>query len=64
MNCFPKVNRKKLTIWCEECDLVFEDPNLANDHHEKKKHKNQKNRILSNAGLLPLTRISLAVFYL
>jgi hypothetical protein len=30
MNCFPKINRKKLTVWCEDCDLVFEDPNLAN----------------------------------
>jgi hypothetical protein len=38
MNCFPKINRKKFTAWCEECDLVFEDPIVANEHQEKKKH--------------------------
>ena len=46
MNCFPKVNRKKFTIWCEECDLVFEDPIVANDHHEKKKHRIKKTEYL------------------
>jgi hypothetical protein len=46
MNCFPKMNRKKLTIWCEECDLVFEDPTIANEHHERKKHKIKKTEYL------------------
>jgi hypothetical protein len=46
MNCFPKVNRKKITIWCEECDLVFEDPSIADDHHEKKKHRIKKTEYL------------------
>jgi hypothetical protein len=46
MNCFPKINRKKFTIWCEECDLVFEDPVIANEHQEKGKHRIKKREYL------------------
>ena len=35
MNCYPKLNRKKFTAWCEECDLVFDDLTTANEHQEK-----------------------------
>jgi hypothetical protein len=38
MNCYPKLNRKKFTAWCEECDLVFDNLTAANEHQEKEKH--------------------------
>jgi hypothetical protein len=38
MNCYPKINRKKFTAWCEECNLVFEDLTTANKHQEDEKH--------------------------
>jgi hypothetical protein len=38
MNCYPKLNVKKFTAWCEECDLVFDDLTTANEHQEKEKH--------------------------
>jgi hypothetical protein len=39
MNCYPKINRKKFTAWCEECIAVFDDLTTANDHQEKEKHR-------------------------
>jgi hypothetical protein len=39
MNCYPKINRKKFTAWCEECNKVFDDPTIANEHEEKEKHR-------------------------
>jgi hypothetical protein len=38
MNCYPKLNRKKFTAWCEEYNLVFDDLTTANEHQEKEKH--------------------------
>jgi hypothetical protein len=34
MNCYPKLNRKKFTAWCEEC----KSKSTANEHQEKEKH--------------------------
>jgi hypothetical protein len=39
MNCYPKINRKKITAWCEECNSVFDDLTIANEHKEKEKHR-------------------------
>ena len=41
-NCHPKINKKKFAIWCEECNLVFEDVTVANEHQEKEKHRIRK----------------------
>jgi hypothetical protein len=38
MNCYPKINRKKFTAWCEQCNSVFDDLATANEHEEKEKH--------------------------
>lgn len=38
-NCHVDVRKKKFTAWCEECDLVFDDPSLANEHQDKTKHR-------------------------
>ena len=42
MNCYPKINRRKSTAWCEKCNSVFEDPIIANEHHEREKHRIRK----------------------
>ena len=33
-------------MWCEECDLVFEDPIIADEHQEKEKHRIKKTEYL------------------
>jgi hypothetical protein len=33
------VSKKKYTIWCEDCNAVFDEPIKANEHKEKEKHK-------------------------
>jgi hypothetical protein len=50
MNYYPKLNRKKFTGWCEECDLVFDNLIAVNEHQEKEKtsYRDYKNRILGN----------------
>jgi hypothetical protein len=46
MNCYPKINTKKFTAWCEECNSVFEDPTTANERQEKEKHRITKTEYL------------------
>ena len=40
----------------EECNLVFDDPTIANEHQENEKHSRirKKDRISSNRALLLL----------
>lgn len=35
----PIISKKKYTIWCENCNAVFDDPAMANEHQEKEKHR-------------------------
>jgi uncharacterized protein YhbP (UPF0306 family) len=35
----PIVSRKKYTIWCEDCNAVFDELAKANEHQEKEKHR-------------------------
>jgi hypothetical protein len=35
----PIVSRKKHTIWCEDCNAVFDELAKANEHQEKEKHR-------------------------
>ena len=45
-NCHIDINKKKFTAWCEECDSIFEDPTVANEHQEKEKHRIRKSEYL------------------
>jgi len=33
------VGKDKVTVWCEECDAVFDELSAANLHHDQKRHK-------------------------
>jgi hypothetical protein len=37
LNAFD-VSRKRVTAWCENCNLVFDDRWTANSHGENKSH--------------------------
>jgi hypothetical protein len=37
LNAFD-VSRKRVTAWCENCNLVFDDRWTANSHGENKRH--------------------------
>jgi hypothetical protein len=47
---------QRITAWCEECNLVFDDPTIANEHQENEKHSKigKTDRISSNRALLLL----------
>jgi hypothetical protein len=35
----PIVSKKKCTFWCEDCNAVFDELTMANEHQEKEKHR-------------------------
>ena len=35
----PIVSKKKYTFWCEDCNAVFDELTMANEHQEKEKHR-------------------------
>ena len=45
-NCRIDVNREKFSAWCDICNLVFDDRNLAAEHENKTKHKITKSEFL------------------
>ncbi len=38
MNAFDR-HRKKVTAWCDDCNLVFDEIGTANEHQFEKDHK-------------------------
>lgn len=38
-NCHVDIKNKKFAAWCEECEVVFDDASLANEHQDKTKHR-------------------------
>lgn len=35
----PIISKKKCTIWCEDCNAVFDELTKANEHRMKEKHR-------------------------
>jgi hypothetical protein len=38
-NCRIDVNRIKLSAWCDNCNLVFDNKEIATEHENNTKHK-------------------------
>jgi hypothetical protein len=38
-NCRIDVNRIKFSAWCDNCNLVFDNKEIATEHENNTKHK-------------------------
>jgi hypothetical protein len=56
---------QRIAAWCDEFNLVYDDPTIANEHQENEKHSRIEKtyRISSNRALLLLLISNFSLFY-